>query len=174
MRQSHLNPALFAALGLIAILAVLQTSLVSHFAIGGFWPDLVLLAVINWGLIRGVEEGMLCGLVGGVIIDLTSGLPFGTSSVAYVCVAGVVSLGESALMRTHILLPTIAALVGTIIYFCVAIVIVASINHEVLLNGSVGHTILGVAVYNAVINPLVYLAAHALDRTLHPVVRTSW
>jgi len=77
-------------------------------------------------------------------------------------------------MRTHILLPIVAAAIGTVIYFAVAVVIVASARHQLVLNGSLLETFGGVAVYNAVLNPLLYGLSLAFDRKLHPVSRANW
>jgi rod shape-determining protein MreD len=169
-----LNPAIFAALASLAVLTLLQEGVVPQLTIQGARPDLVLLAVIDWGLIRGVEEAMLWGFIGGIFVDVFSGLPFGTSSTAYVAVAGMVSLGETALMRTHVLLPVVAAVVGTVIYYAVALIIVASVRHEFLLSWSFARVVVGIAGFNAVVNSVLYGLAHAFDRRLRPVARTSW
>jgi rod shape-determining protein MreD len=170
----RINPALIAALLVLPLLTVLQQGITPHFALFGARPDFVLLAVVDWGLIRGVEEGMLWGFVGGVFVDLFSGLPFGTSSLAYVSIAAVVSLGQNVLLRTHILLPLVAGAIATLLYYAIAIIVMASTQHTVLLNDFVLHTIIGVTLYNAVINPIFYVGAQTLDRRLHPMARASW
>jgi rod shape-determining protein MreD len=170
----HFNPSIPAALAVVALMTMLQEGVVPQLTISGARPDLVLLSVIDWALIRGVEEGMLWGFVGGIFVDTFSGLPFGTSSAAYVAVAAVVGVGESALMRTHVLLPFVAAITGTLVYYAVALVLVASIRHQVLLSGSLLHVIVGVAVYNAIVNSFLYGLARVFDRRLRPVARTSW
>jgi rod shape-determining protein MreD len=174
MTVRRINPALIAAIIVLPLLTILQQGTTPHFALFGARPDFVLLAVVDWGLIRGVEEGMLWGFVGGIFVDLFSGLPFGTSSLAYVSIAGIVSLGQNVLLRTNVLLPLVAGAIATLIYYTIAIIIVASTRHTVMLNDFVVHTIIGVALYNAVINPIFYVGAQVLDRRLHPVARASW
>lgn len=170
----HLDASVAVPLMALLAIVLLQNSVTSHFTVDGVRPDLVLLAVVDWGLVRGLEEGMLWGLLGGALMDVSSGLPFGTSSLAYVSIAGMVSLGESALLRTHVLLPIIAAAAGTVIYYAIAVVVVASVRHQVTLDGSTLRTFAGVAVFNAVINPVIYVAAQWFDRKLHPIARTVW
>jgi rod shape-determining protein MreD len=174
MTVRRINPALIAALIVLPLLTILQQGITPHFTLFGARPDFVLLAVVDWGLIRGVEEGMLWGFVGGIFVDLFSGLPFGTSSLAYVSIAGIVSLGENVLLRTHILLPLVSGAIATVLYYAIAIVVVASTRHVVLFDDTVLHTIIGVALYNAVINPIIYVGAQLLDTRLHPVARASW
>lgn len=174
MTVRRLNPSLVVALVVLGFLTMIQEGVISQFTFGGVRPDLVMLAVVDWGLVRGVEEGVLWGFVGGFFVDFYSGLPFGTSSAAYVAIAGIVSLGETALLRSHVMLPVVVAALGTAIYYAIAIVIVASVRHELLINGSMLRTFVGVMAYNAVINPVIYVASRAFDRRLHPVVRASW
>lgn len=174
MTVRRLNPSVFAALVVLATATVIQEGVVGRFSVAGIAPNIVLLIVVNWGLVRGVEEGMLWGLIGGIFLDLFSGLPFGTSAAAFVAIAGLLSLGETSLLRTNVMLPLVAAFLATILYYAIAIVIVASINHEVLLAGFTVRVVLGVAVYNAIINPLLYVACQSFDRRLHPVARANW
>ncbi len=47
----------------------------AHFTFGR--PDLILLLVVTWSVIRGVEEGALWGFVGGLLLDILSGGPLG-------------------------------------------------------------------------------------------------
>jgi len=170
----RLNPSLLAALLVLPLITAMQEGVVWHLTAFGTQPNLVLLAVLDWGLIRGVEEGMLWGLIGGIFLDLYSGLPFGTSSAAFVVIAGLISLGETALMRTHVLLPLVAGAIAVMLYYGVAVVVVASVRHDVLLNPFMLRTVIGVAIYSAVINPILYVGAQMLDRRLHPVARTVW
>lgn len=155
-------------------MTLVQEGVVSQLTIGGTRPDLVLLSVIDWTLMRGVEEGMLWGFVGGIFVDLFSGLPFGTSSAGYVAVAGLVSLGEGALLRTHLLLPLIAAFAGTAVYYAVTVVVVASVNHVLLITASSLTIFLGVAIYNALLNFGLYALVGYFERRLHPVPQASW
>lgn len=174
MTRRRLNPSFFTGVAVLALATLIQEGIVGHLTVLGVLPNLVLLIVVNWSLIRGVEEGMLWGFIGGIFLDLFSGLPFGTSSLAFVCIAGLVSLGETALPRASILLPMAAAFLATCIYYAIALFMVASVNHELLLNAFTGRTVLGVAVYNAVINPILFGACQGLDRRLHPVARANW
>lgn len=172
MISRRINPALFAGLALLATVTLFQEGLFTHIEVGSVHPDAVLLVALNWGLLRGVEEGMLWGFIGGVFIDLFSGLPFGTSSTAYVVIAGLVSLGEPALMRAHILLPFITAIMATAIYYAITTVVIASADHVFLLSWSYLRTVLGVALFNAVLNPVLYWMVQAFETRLHPVART--
>lgn len=174
MNARNLSASLASGLIVLPVITLLQEGVADHVAVGGIMPNLVLLAVVNWGLVRGVEEGMLWGFIGGIFLDLFSGLPFGTSSFAFVAITGLVSLGETALLRTSVMLPFATAIIATVLYYAIAIVIVASADHVVMINSQSIRLALGVLIYNAVINPFLYVATQAFDRRLHPVARASF
>jgi len=169
-----MQPALLTGLILLPVLALTEQGLFAHISVFGARPTLLLLVVLDWSLLRGVEEGMLWGLLGGVVVDLFSGLPFGTSSLAFVGVAGLVGLGERWLHHAHVLLPAITAVLATVVYYIVAIIMTASFDHVLYLDSVMLRTILGVALFNAALNPLVYVGLRALDRRIHPIAKANW
>jgi rod shape-determining protein MreD len=64
-------------LGLLFGAALLQTTLSPYMKIGGIHPDLVLLLVIGWSALRGMEEGATWAFIGGISLDILSSAPFG-------------------------------------------------------------------------------------------------
>ena len=78
----------------IALLAVLQTSLVSHLRLLEGRPDLVLLAIVAWALTGRGREAMILGFAGGLFLDAFSAVPLGVSSAALVLVAVITSYSE--------------------------------------------------------------------------------
>ena len=68
-------------------MALLQTVLLSQVDLWGTQPDLMLLTVLVWAVLRGVDEGMVWALVGGLITDLLSGGPLGATTLALLTAA---------------------------------------------------------------------------------------
>ena len=77
----------YAAIPLMAVLAVLQTAVLPRFPIAGLEPQLVFLVALAWGLLRGLEEGLVWAFIAGIWADLFSLTPLGLSSLAFM--AGV-------------------------------------------------------------------------------------
>jgi len=173
MSARRLNPALVTGLLVLALATIFQEGVVTYTSIDSVRPDVILLLTLNWSLLRGVEEGMIWGLVGGIFVDLFSGLPFGTSSAAYVAVAGFTTLTERAFTRAHLLQPVLTAIMATFIYYTIAFVIVSSADNEFFLGAAFVRTVIGVAIFNAIVNPFLYWGIHQLDARLSPVARTS-
>ncbi|GAC1443116.1 MAG: hypothetical protein NVSMB52_01110 [Chloroflexota bacterium] len=174
MNIRTLQPGLITALWLIPILALLQASLAGHLAIGGATPAIVLLAVVNWGILRGTDEGMLWGFLGGLCLDFFTGWPFGTSTVAMVTVASMVSLGGGTFIRTHTLLPLATVFVATVLYYLIAMFILESTQHPVQWINAVRGVVFPIAIYNAVLNIPGFWAARRLEGRIYPMPRAHW
>jgi rod shape-determining protein MreD len=89
----------------VALLAILQSALVSQFRLADGQADLVLVAVVAWGLTGRSTEAMVFGMIGGILLDLLSALPIGTTSLILVLIAYLVSLTEGRLWGAHLLTP---------------------------------------------------------------------
>ena len=59
---------IYLVVPLLVTVAILQSTIVSHFRIWGVFVDLPLLVVVSWGLLRGSREGLVWGFVAGLII----------------------------------------------------------------------------------------------------------
>ena len=173
MIARRVRPGLLLGVVVVALAAVVQAGFVTHATVGAARPDLILLLALDWALLRGVEEGMLWGFAGGFVVDLSSGLPFGTSSAAYVAVAGSIMLGERALARYHLLLPVITAVLATGVYYLVAFFVVSSVDEHFLLSWDFLRTVAGVAVFNAIVNLVVFRLLQSLEGRMWPVARAT-
>ena len=85
-------------------------------AISGVMPDLMLLVVVSWSLLRGSREGLLWALGGGLLLDLLSGGPFGVATIALALSSVIVGLGEFNVFRESAWLPLAAGLLATAVY----------------------------------------------------------
>ena len=61
---------LYAAILLLSAVAIAQSTVMPHLTIMGVKPDLMLLAVMSWSLLRGSEEGLVWAFIGGLALDL--------------------------------------------------------------------------------------------------------
>jgi rod shape-determining protein MreD len=170
----RLNPGFFTALWLLPILALLQVSLFPHLAVRGVVAGIVLIAVVDWGILRGVDEGMLWAFIGGVCLDVFSGWPFGTGTVSLVVVASLVSLGEGTFIRTHALLPLATVFAATVVYYLVALFILVSTQHPVDAPEAIRDIVIPVAIFNAVLNIPGFWFAQRLENKVYPIARANW
>jgi len=71
----------------MTMVALLQDVVFARFSLLGAKPDLVLMAVVVWALLRGSEEGMIWAFVGGFVLDLLSGGPLGAMSLSLMVIS---------------------------------------------------------------------------------------
>ena len=105
------------------LLATLLDSLAVPGALpNGVRPDLVLVLIVAWATLRGWEEGLIAGLLGGFFVDLTSAVPFGVNIFRL----GALGLGAGLVMerlaRTSVMVPVVAAVVGSLLGFVLTVV----------------------------------------------------
>lgn len=80
--------------GLFVVAFALQATVSPHLALAGTRPDLVLVAVVTLGLLRGTTSGAAGGLLAGFALDLLRGRQLGLFAFglgAAGCLAGTVA-----------------------------------------------------------------------------------
>lgn len=96
--------------------AMLQTTTLRWFSVGGVVPDLMLVLVVCWGLLREWRDGLTWALLGGVILDLLSGGPFGATSLSLTGAVTAARAATVSISRDSIWLPAGASLLATAVY----------------------------------------------------------
>ena len=155
---------IYATILLLSAVAIVQATVMPHLAVLGVKPDLVLLVVICWGLLRGSKEGVIWALVGGIGVDLLSGAPFGTSAVALLVLSLFAGMGELSVFRTHIALPLIATLIAAVAYNLLFLLLLRIRGCSIAWADSLIKVVLPSTLVNVLLSPLVYRALHWLDR----------
>ena len=105
-----------AAAALLTVAAILQSTLLPHFAINGVKPNLVLVLVAGWSLLRGAKEGALWALVGGIVCDFLSGAPFGLCTFSLLAVSILSGVPSLRAFHSAWLLPILMAAASALVY----------------------------------------------------------
>jgi len=90
---------LYLGLAILSLVILVQGTLLSRVRIIGVGANLLLVTVVCWSLTRNVQEGLVWAFAGGLGIDLVSGLPLGTSSLALMPTCFLAGIGAAASMR---------------------------------------------------------------------------
>jgi len=161
---------LFVAL--LLIVALLQATFLPQLKILGVKPELMLLSVLSWSLLRGAEEGLVWAFLGGLMLDLFSGGPLGASTLALLAVSFISGLIEPAVAHTSFLLPLVVALGGTLLYQGLFLSVVQLTRGTVLWGNSLFQVTLPSLAVNTLFMPVVFQALAWLDRkTSRPEIR---
>lgn len=150
---------------LLPALALLQSSVASQLRILGVTPNLVLMAVLAWALIKGIRAGILWALVGGLSLDLVGNGPPGASLLAitvavFLGLAGEVTRGEGRLP-----LAVIIMFLGSLVYDNLYILaLVSSSGNAMDWWAMWPRTIVPAALVNAIVMPATLGALQWLYR----------
>jgi rod shape-determining protein MreD len=120
-------------------------------------PDLVLDTVVIWAVTRGAREALPWGLMGGLMLDLVSGTPFGTLSLVLVIVAFLSSAGDINLFPNALWLPMVTVFVATFVHAIILLIVLRSLGipNDWWLD-TLRTVTAPTAVVNVVTTPLVY------------------
>lgn len=154
----------YLAVPLLAGIALLQTTLAPHLSFSGAKPQFVFLAVISWSLLRGGREGIVWAFIGGVMLDLLSGAPFGAMTLPLLLVGYLSGLGEINVFRPNSLLPGVVGLLATLLYNVMVLTLLQILGQPVAWDLAFLHVILPAMLLNALVLPLIYFPLRRVHR----------
>jgi rod shape-determining protein MreD len=152
---------------LLSALALLQSTLLPQFRVFGVQPDLVLLVVVAWSLLRGSEEGMLWALIGGLALDILSSAHLGVNTLPLLSIGFLAGLWQRDIVRQDLLVPFLAIPVATIAYQGAMVALLKLFGWPGSWSASLRHAILPTALLNTLLIPVVYVLMRRLDRRTH-------
>lgn len=125
----------YLSIPILAIAVVLQASLLPDVRLLNAQPDLMLLIVIAWSVYAEREEAIVWAFAGGIMQDLLSPLPTGTSIVApLIVIFGIKAMSEQV-FRFGLLLLLGFVILGTLVhhFFVLTVLGVNGFSYDPLL-----------------------------------------
>ena len=101
---------------LLFFAALLQSTLTTRLRILGVKPELVLILVVMGSMVYGAKMGLVWALLGSIFVDLFSGGPMGSTSLALIGAALIASLGYTVLSRFNLFVPIGLTIGATVAY----------------------------------------------------------
>lgn len=166
-----MNP--YAVVLLLTSAALLQSSFLPHLFRGGLKPDLVVMLVISWGLLRGVKEGLLWAFIGGLALDLLSATPLGFSALLLTLLILLTSLGQKSVYRANILFPLAIIFLATLGYNLTLLFAWQLLGRPALWWESLREVLLPTALLNILVMFPLYPLLYWLHRRIGPE-RMEW
>ncbi len=147
-------------------MALVQTVLLAQIDLLGAQPDLMLLVVLVWAVLRGVDEGLVWGFIGGLAIDLLSGGPMGAITLAMLAAALLAGQSWGQGIGSSVLRLLLLAFVAILTYHLILLFVLSWTGYVV----DWGWAILQVAGPSALLNmalaPFVQLPLSWLERSM--------
>lgn len=116
---------------LLTGVALVQATLLSRISVLGAPPNLMLLVVLVWTVVRGIDEGLVWAFMGGLMLDLLSGGPLASMALALLAAAYLAgqSLGEEVGSQAVRLM--ILTVLGAVAYHLVLLILLNWSGHVV-------------------------------------------
>lgn len=151
--------------GVLALGALAEATVGHRLELGGGRPNVVLLLVVAWGLLRGIEEGALAGLIGGLALDLVSGTPFGLYTAILGPLGGLAALGRAGHHRGTLNLLS-RVILTTVGYHGTAVLALQALGWEMPSFSRLIGTLVPTVLINAALSPIAFNLARRLFRAL--------
>ncbi len=146
----------YLSIPVLALAVVVQSTLVPEARLGGAMPDLVFLLALSWSLMGGFERGVVWAIVGGVLEDLVSAAPVGTTALGLVLVCFLASLLLRRVSPRNMVYPALAAAAGTPVAHLVVLLVLILTGRPLPLLDLFFYVTLPSMIYNAVVMIPVY------------------
>jgi len=111
----------------------------------------MLLIVLVWAFVRNVDEGLVWGFIGGLVIDLLSGGPLGATALALSAAALLAGQRWGQELGPQVVRLLFVTFVGVLFYHLVLLAALAWTGHTVNL----GFSLLSVAGPSALLNMIL-------------------
>jgi len=122
---------LYLSLPLLTGIALIQSVLLSRVSVRGARPDLMLLVVLVWAFVRSLEEGVVWGFIGGLILDLLSGGPLGATAIALVLAAWWAGQPWGQGLGPSVARLLLLVFLSAVTYYLVLLIILAWTGHTI-------------------------------------------
>lgn len=156
----------FIAFPLLVLAAVLQATFVPQIRLGGGGPDLVFLMVLSWSVNASLGESLVWALTGGILQDLLSAAPLGTSAVGMVIIVFIVSGLNQQVYRVGFLLLVVTVLLGSAFQQLLIMAILALSGFTMNLTTDLSYVVAPSIVYNLVMMFPVYFVMRRIQKRL--------
>lgn len=155
---------LYLTLVILLSLALLQSTVMPRITLWGVHPDLMLMVVTSWSLLRGGQEGMLWALLGGIALDMFSGARFGVCTLPLLVVSFLSSLSARNVFRFDLLVPILITPLASLLYNGLLLVLLNMLGWPAAWGESVVRIVLPSMLVNSLGMPFVYLIMRTIDR----------
>lgn len=147
---------LILSIGAVLVVALQATWLADLNFPGDIVPDLILIMVISYGLLRGPDEGLFFGLAAGLFLDLVAGGLIGVQTMSKSIAGFSAGLLEKTIFKDNLLVPVIAVFIGTLVLESLNVLMYLSfhVNYNYWL--VLVSAIIPLSIYNALFAPVIY------------------
>jgi rod shape-determining protein MreD len=109
---------------ILSFVAVLQSAVVSRLPLNSGSADLMLVLLVSIALQKGVSATWQWSIVGGLLTDSISGLPFGVFTFSYLLATALAVALRERIWQFSFLMQLLVVLVGTVVSHSLAYLVI--------------------------------------------------
>jgi cell shape-determining protein MreD len=148
----------YVTLPLLLLVALIEAAVLPMFRIGGLQPDLMLVLLVAWLMVRGAAEAFVLVPIAGIFLGLVDGAPMGAALIALAPIAILHEVRGAHLAESGLLL-TVAFTTLMTLVFHAAYLAVYTLDGTA---GSWSDALLRVAIPVSLLNVAVLLPVYAV------------
>jgi rod shape-determining protein MreD len=141
---------------LLVVVVLVQATLLSRVRVLGASPNLLLVTTIALGLLLGVPEGVVWAFAGGLGLDLITGMPLGSSSLAAMTSCLLTGIGRNRVFANNLWWPLLLITIATPVYGWIVLLTEQFRGVPVDWLGSTAHVVAPELMLNVVAMVIVY------------------
>ena len=153
---------------IMLIFSVIQTVAVSRITLMGGSADIILLAIVSWGISEEDSSVFSWALVGGIFISFISAMPTAAVITSYLVIAGISRVFQKVLWQAPILAILLSSFIGTIVKFTIDIIALQLMGIELTLFESIKMALAPNLILNLFILFPIYMIVSDLARRISP------
>jgi rod shape-determining protein MreD len=156
-----------AASAIAAFLAMLHMSAMPYVEVLGVTPDFLLVFASCFAVLRREEEALIVVPLAGLMRDLTTNDPIGTSILGFAPIVLLAAATRMRAMDSQFIPAVVVCFAGTITYAGITMAVLAATGQEIQWTDSVLRFALPLGVVNALFTPVFYIP---MSRFRPPVI----
>ena len=151
------------AAGAAFFLAVLGVSAMPYVKVLGVTPNLILIFAVTWMMVRGQREAAVVVPVAGLMRDLTTSDPVGTSVLALAPIVLLAVVRELKAVESELVLTLVVAVLASLIYGLITMMVLTATGQGFPWLHGLLWVVLPSLVVNALLVPIIYLPVRWLS-----------
>ncbi|MGB2962861.1 MAG: rod shape-determining protein MreD [Anaerolineales bacterium] len=153
----------------LSIIVVFQSAVVSRLPLNHGTADLMLVVLVAITLQKSVKSVWLWSIVGGLLTDFFSGLPFGLFTFCYLIATGMAFILRERIWRFSFLMQLLVVFTGTIISHGLAVLVLFLGGAILQLNTVLQGVTLPSIILNFMLSLPVFIITQDIIQQLTPV-----
>jgi hypothetical protein len=156
------------SLPIMLILTVIQTVAISRIKLLGGAADIILLAIVSWGISKDDRSLFFWAIIGGILISFISAMPALAVISSYFIVAGITIAFQRRLWQSPILAVLLSSFIGTIVKYFIDIIALQFMGIELDFPMSIRMTLAPNLILNLFFLFPIYLLISDLANIISP------